>query len=419
MGGAPRAWALAAANRLSLRYARARRRTPFGRRFRRKTVQREIGLISSSTDKRDRSSKGQLAPPRFHLALSDRDQLSRKLRISLVDHCNFRCFFCHNEGQGALGQHRVGLSPDQIEALCEAALQAGVREIKLTGGEPLLYRHSGAGVLDVVRRIAALRRRYVFGLSMTTNGVLLERYAQSLGEAGLDRVTISLHTLRADTLQSAVGVRVPERELERVLNGIEAARGAGLSPLKMNTVLFAAAEGQPGNLDEVAAIAQFCRQAGFDELRLYSLLAHEGFMGPQFRRRYRFWDRPTLEALAGQLTDDPRSAGAITAAATRFVDRWRRTLYPKATLHLQVEGLSVAIEAMEHGRFAAAGLSAEGAYALRLSANGLLRGALEGERARPLLGLLRSGSNRHVLVREFAEARATLLPGESVSRANI
>ena len=372
-------------------------------------------MISSGIDKRSRSDEGQAEPPRFHLALSDRDQLSRKLRISLVDHCNFRCFFCHNEGQGPLGQGMGVSSPDQIEALCEAALLAGVREIKLTGGEPLLYRHSGKGVLDIVQRIATLRRRYVFGLSMTSNGVLLERYAQSLSEAGLDRVTISLHTLRAETLQSAVGVRVPERELERIMRGIEAARGAGLSPLKMNTVLFAPAEGQPGNLDEVGAIAQFCRQADIDELRLYWLLAHEGFKGPQFNRRYRFWDRPTLEDLASQLTEDPRSADAIAAAGTRFVDHWRRTLYPKATMHLQVEGLSVAIEAMEHGRFAAAGLSAEGAYALRLSANGLLRGVLEGERARPLLGLVRSGSDMHALAREFAEARATFFPGGSVT----
>jgi molybdenum cofactor biosynthesis enzyme MoaA len=302
------------------------------------------------------------------------------------------------------------MSVDQIGRLCKAALESGVREIKLTGGEPLLYRHSGQGIVDVVHRIASLRRHYAFGLSMTTNALLLSVHADALSQAGLDRVTVSLHTLKEKTLRTAVYQGGSKQTFERVISGIEAARQAGLAPLKMNTVLFDDAKGSAGNLGEVGGLVALCRRIGVDELRLYTLLSHQRFSGQQFSRRYRFWNRATLDSLAMQLAKDSGEAAAIAMAGAQFVEEWRRVLYPKAALQFRLDGLAVGIEAMEDGRFAEAGLSAEGAYAIRLSAAGVLRGALEGGRAKPLLGLLRSGASERDLVEAFSKARATLLP---------
>ena len=368
-------------------------------------------MIKVDTYKADPAWGRAAAQAGAQLALSDRDQLSRKLRISLVDHCNFHCFFCHNEGQGPLGRAGVAMSAAQVARLCEAALEAGVREIKLTGGEPLLYRHGDERIADVVARIAALRSHYVFGLSMTTNALLLSGQAEALSAAGLDRVTVSLHTLDAETLRATVHKRGSQRTIERVAAGIEAARSAGLGPLKVNMVLFGEGESAPGNLGEVGAMADLCRATGVDELRLYTLLSNRSFHGRDFQARYRFWTPEVAREVAGQLFEEAGRADAFAIAAAGFAERWKRTAYPKPTLRFHLDRLSVAIEAMEDGRFDHDGLSAEGPYAIRLSAAGVLRGCLEGGRAKPLLGLLRSGAN-HELVRAFEEARATLLPDE-------
>jgi cyclic pyranopterin phosphate synthase len=123
-------------------------------------------------------------PSHIWIRLSDSSQIKRRLRISLADGCNLNCFFCHNEGQGQLTKpkHRESpLTPDEIGAVVRVALDEGVSKVKLTGGEPLLYRSGDDDVVSLVRRIASLRAEgYAFDLSVTTNGTLMTRFASQL-----------------------------------------------------------------------------------------------------------------------------------------------------------------------------------------------------------------------------------------------
>lgn len=136
-------------------------------------------------------------PPPLWIHLLDRDRIKQKLRISLTDHCNWGCFFCHNEGQGPVGRTRSsGLTVSEIVAVARVALSEGVTKIKLTGGEPLLYRSGSDDVVALVRGLAALRSgSQRLDLSMTTNASLMPEYARRLRESGLDRVTVSITTL--------------------------------------------------------------------------------------------------------------------------------------------------------------------------------------------------------------------------------
>ena len=158
------------------------------------------------------------------------------LRISLTDRCNFRCTYCMPREKFAANDaflpRAALLSFEEIVRVAAAFVAQGVRKIRLTGGEPLLRR-------DVERLVALLSRlRTTDGtpveLSLTTNGSLLARKAQSLKDAGLQRVTVSL-----DALDDAVFRRMNDVDfpVAQVLHGIDAALKAGLTPLKVNTVV--------------------------------------------------------------------------------------------------------------------------------------------------------------------------------------
>ncbi len=342
--------------------------------------------------------------------LSERDQLSRKLRISLVDSCNLGCFFCHNDGQGALGRSRGVISADEFRSLIRAAARAGVCEVKLTGGEPLLYRVGLSNTVDLVRRLADLRCELPFGLSMTTNGLLLDGMVGDLAQAGLDRVTVSLHTLDPSTFGQAVSSRSPESKLRSVRAGVRSAVLAGLNPVKINMVLFAGDETTNGNLDEIAHMVGFARSQGVAELRLYTLQQSHSMSRTRFDSNYQFWTRQFVSSLASRLSPD--RATDIESAINDFVDRWRATLYPKPRLLLDLDGLAVSIETMEDGRFEALGLPAEGPYAMRMSADGWLRGSLSDVPTVNPLHMLRSGCSERHLVAAFENARQQLLPRE-------
>ena len=150
------------------------------------------------------------------------------LRISVTDRCNLRCIYC----MGAEGvkkiPHREILTFEEILQVVEAGALLGLCKIRLTGGEPLVRK----GLADLVSGIAQIPG--IQDLSMTTNGILLPRYAALLKKAGLKRVNISLDSL--DPLTYIKITRVGE--LSQVLEGIEAALQAGLAPLKINTVLM-------------------------------------------------------------------------------------------------------------------------------------------------------------------------------------
>jgi cyclic pyranopterin phosphate synthase len=158
-----------------------------------------------------------------------RDTFNRKidyLRISVTDRCNLRCRYCMPEqGVPSLGHDQV-LSLEELFRIARVAVEAGVCKIRLTGGEPLVRK----GLLSLVERLCALPQKPE--LTLTSNGLLLAEHAAALKQAGLQRVNVSLDTLRAERFEQIT--RRPG--LEQVLDGIRAAEAVGLWPLKVNVV---------------------------------------------------------------------------------------------------------------------------------------------------------------------------------------
>jgi len=161
-----------------------------------------------------------------------RDSLSRPinyLRVSVTDRCNLRCVYCMPaEGVSPKFAHDNILSYEEIARVVEAAANLGISKIRLTGGEPLVR----LGIVDLVELISGVPG--IDDISMTTNGILLPRYAEALKIAGLHRVNISLDTLQPDRFQRITRLG----KLADVLAGIEAAGQAGLRPVKLNNVVM-------------------------------------------------------------------------------------------------------------------------------------------------------------------------------------
>jgi len=139
------------------------------------------------------------------------------------------------------------LSFEEIEYVCEIFVSLGIEKVRLTGGEPMLRRD----IETIIRKLSRLKSSGLQDLALTTNGYYLPDRAQSLKDAGLDRVTISLDSLKRDVFKRMTGVDV----LDKVLNGIAAAKKAGLDPIKINAVIV-----RGHNEDEVADFAAFARE---------------------------------------------------------------------------------------------------------------------------------------------------------------
>jgi len=171
----------------------------------------------------------------------------RDLRVSLTDRCNFRCFYCLPHGEPPIAPKEQMLSYEEIEYVCEIFVSLGIQKIRLTGGEPMMRRD----IETIIEKLALLKATGLHDLALTTNGYFLPDRAQGLKDAGLDRITISLDSLKPDTFKQMTGVDV----LDRVLQGIEAAKQSGLQPIKINAVIV-----RGHNEDEVADFAAFARE---------------------------------------------------------------------------------------------------------------------------------------------------------------
>jgi len=162
--------------------------------------------------------------------LQDRyGRVATDLRISLTDRCNLRCSYCMPaEGLDWLPTDEV-LTDDEVVRLVDIGVRLlGVEEVRFTGGEPLVRR----GLVDIVRRTREVGPG--LELSLTTNALGLARTAEALSDAGLDRVNVSLDTVRRETFET-----ITRRDrLHDVLAGLAAARDAGLTPVKVNAVLL-------------------------------------------------------------------------------------------------------------------------------------------------------------------------------------
>jgi cyclic pyranopterin phosphate synthase len=166
--------------------------------------------------------------------------------VSLTDRCNFRCFYCLPHGEPPIAPKSEMLSYEEIEYVSDIFVSLGIEKIRLTGGEPMMRRD----IETLINKLARFKPR-LHDLALTTNGYFLPGRAAGLKEAGLDRVTISLDSLRRDVFRQMTGVDV----LDRVLEGIEAARSARLTPIKVNAVIV-----RGHNEMEVADFARFARE---------------------------------------------------------------------------------------------------------------------------------------------------------------
>jgi cyclic pyranopterin phosphate synthase len=171
----------------------------------------------------------------------------RDLRVSLTDRCNFRCFYCLPHGEPPIAPKEQMLSYEEIEYACDIFVELGIEKIRLTGGEPMMRRD----IEQIIFKLSQLKDRGLSDLALTTNGYFLPHRAHSLKEAGLDRITISLDSLKRDIFKQMTGVDV----LDRVMEGIAAAKSADLNPIKINAVIV-----RGHNEDEVADFAAFARE---------------------------------------------------------------------------------------------------------------------------------------------------------------
>ncbi|HEY3684843.1 MAG TPA: GTP 3',8-cyclase MoaA [Streptosporangiaceae bacterium] len=230
-------------------------------------------------------------------------RVATDLRVSLTDRCNLRCTYCMPpEGLDWLPKPEL-LTDDEVTRLVGIAVtRLGIREVRLTGGEPLLRR----GLPGIVAGIAAFEPRPE--VSITTNGIGLARTAEALRTAGLDRVNVSL-----DTLDAATFKRLSHRDrLTDVLAGLEAAAAAGLTPVKVNTVLMRGV-----NDHDAPALLEFCLAKGY-ELRFIEQMPLDAQHG--WTREGMITADEILERLSARFTltpDDPRERGS--APAERFL----------------------------------------------------------------------------------------------------
>jgi cyclic pyranopterin phosphate synthase len=171
------------------------------------------------------------------------------LRISITDRCNYKCVYCRSGNEGAI----YGDLPfSEYLRIVQLLAGAGIKKVRITGGEPLLRK----GVIDFVRELSQLRNvdEQALDIAVTTNGHLLAEMARPLRDAGLRRVTVSMDAVDPDGFARIT--RVPTG-FARVLAGVRAARGEGLDPVKINCVLM-----RGFNDDQIVPFGKFAREEG-------------------------------------------------------------------------------------------------------------------------------------------------------------
>lgn len=221
------------------------------------------------------------------------------LRISITGRCNVKCLYCHHDG--VLPQD-YEMNPDEIFQIAKIARDIGIEKIRLSGGEPLIR----GDIVEIVKKISSLGFKDV---SITTNGTLLERYAEKLAEAGLNRVNVSLDTLNPETYRY-----ITSRDyLESAKRGIQSAAQAGLNPVKVNMVVM-----KDINHDEIWDMFRFCKENGA-VLQLIELLKTESCPDADFIDKYHF-EMDELEDELADMADQVKTRAFMQDRKKYFVD---------------------------------------------------------------------------------------------------
>ena len=306
-------------------------------------------------------------------------RIATDLRVSLTDRCNLRCAYCMPpEGLDWLPKADQ-LTDDEVVRLVRIGVELlGIREVRFTGGEPLLRR----GLAGIVARTAALRPRPE--ISLTTNAIGLERTAAVLRAAGLDRINVSLDTLRPETFRKlARRDRLPD-----VLDGLAAAAQAGLHPVKVNAVLM-----RDLNDDEAVPLLRYCLEAGY-ELRFIEQMPLDAQHG--WKRAEMVTAEEILAALGREFTltpDDPRQRGSAPAEAY-LVDGGPARVGVIASVTRPFCGTCDRV---------------------RLTADGQIRNCLFARSENDLRGPLRAGADDAELAAAWRRAVALKLPGHGIN----
>jgi cyclic pyranopterin phosphate synthase len=306
-------------------------------------------------------------------------RIATDLRVSLTDRCNLRCAYCMPpEGLDWLPTTDQ-LTDDEVVRLVRIGVERlGIREVRFTGGEPLLRR----GLAGIVARTAALRPRPE--ISLTTNAIGLERAAGTLRAAGLDRVNVSLDTLRPETFRKlARRDRLPD-----VLDGLAAAAQAGLRPVKVNAVLM-----RDLNDDEAVPLLRYCLDRGY-ELRFIEQMPLDAQHG--WKRAEMVTAEEILAALGREFTltpDDPRQRGSAPAEAF-LVDGGPARVGVIASVTRPFCGTCDRV---------------------RLTADGQVRNCLFARSESDLRGPLRAGADDAELAAAWRRAVAAKLPGHGIN----
>ena len=306
-------------------------------------------------------------------------RIATDLRVSLTDRCNLRCSYCMPpEGLDWLPSPEL-LTDDEVVRLVRVAVERlGVREVRFTGGEPLLRR----GLTRIVAQTAALRPRPE--ISLTTNGIGLQRTAAALRTAGLNRVNVSLDTLRPETFRKlARRDRLPD-----VLDGMAAAAQAGLAPVKVNAVLM-----RDLNDDEAVPLLRYSLDHGY-ELRFIEQMPLDAQHG--WKRAEMVTAEEILAALSREFTltpDDPGQRGSAPAEAF-LVDGGPAKVGVIASVTRPFCGTCDRV---------------------RLTADGQVRNCLFARTESDLRGPLRTGASDAEIAARWQQAVAVKLPGHGIN----
>jgi GTP 3',8-cyclase len=303
-------------------------------------------------------------------------RVATDLRVSLIDRCNLRCAYCMPpEGLPWLPRQEL-LTDDELVRLVGVAVALGVREVRLTGGEPLLR----PGVPELVRRLAALDPRPE--LSITTNGILLTRDAAALADAGLDRVNVSLDTVRPETFHT-----ITRRDrFADVAAGLEAAQAAGLGPVKVNAVLLRGV-----NDDQAPELLAWCLERGY-ELRFIEQMPLDAQHG--WSREQMVTADEILASLEQRFVLVPAEEPRGSAPAERFlVDGGPGTVGVIASVTRPFCGACDRV---------------------RLTADGQVRNCLFAREESDLRSALRAGASDAELAERWLAAVASKLPGHGI-----
>jgi cyclic pyranopterin phosphate synthase len=306
-------------------------------------------------------------------------RIATDLRVSLTDRCNLRCTYCMPpEGLDWLPKPELLTDDELIRLITIAVERLGIREVRFTGGEPLLRR----GLTTIVERTASLRPRPE--ISLTSNGIGLDRLAGPLKTAGLDRINVSLDTLRPETFRKlARRDRLPD-----VLAGLDAAAKAGLTPVKVNAVLM-----RDINDDDAVPLLRFCLDHGY-ELRFIEQMPLDAQHG--WRRADMVTADEILVALKDgfDLTDDDERERGSAPAETFLVDGGPGRVGVIASVTRPFCGTCDRV---------------------RLTADGQVRNCLFARTESDLRGPLRTGASDAELAERWQKAVHGKLPGHGIN----